>query len=124
MNMLINCPNCGAPLTSDGYCNYCKTKVRCANHLEIISNDIMRMPDVEILLKLKKGDTLTLIPFVGHVDELQFDYNNTNSLYCDDKPYVVIDNNPTVRISFTGGIGSVPDEETKHIKIYGESEGK
>lgn len=123
MNMLINCPNCGAPLTSDGYCNYCKTKVRYANSLEIISNDIMRMPAVEILLKFKKGDTLSLIPFVGHVDELQISYNDT-TLYCDNSPYAVFDNNPTVRISFTGGIGSVPDEEMKHIKIYGESEDK
>ena len=52
--MLINCPNCGAPLTSDGYCNYCKTKVRYANHLEIINDDIMRMPDVEILLIIQR----------------------------------------------------------------------
>lgn len=108
--MLINCPNCGAPLTSDGYCNYCKTKVRYANHLEIISDDIMRMPGVEILLKFKKGDTLTLIPFVGHVDELQFNYDNT-TLYSDDVQLAVFNNNPTVHISFTGGIGSIPDAE-------------
>lgn len=109
--MLINCPNCGAPLTSDGYCNYCKTKVRYANHLEIINDDITRAPDVEILLKFKKDDTLTLIPFVGHVDELQFEYDST-TLYYDNQP-MHISNNPTVHISFTGGIGSIPDGERR-----------
>lgn len=109
--MLINCPNCGAPLTSDGYCNYCKTKIRYANHLEIISDDIMRMPDVEILLKFKKDDTLTLIPFVGHVDELEFDYNTTD-LYCDGIQYSSFANNPMVHISFSGGIGSILSTET------------
>jgi len=110
--MLINCPNCGAPLTSDGYCNYCKTKVRYANHLEIISDDIMHMRDVEILLKFKKGDTLSLIPFVGHVDALQVDYDNT-TLYCDGSSYASFANNPTVHISFTGGIGSIPEDERR-----------
>ena len=114
--MLINCPNCGAPLTSDGYCNYCKTKVRYANHLEIINDDVMHLRDVEILLKFKKGDTLTLIPFVGHVDELRCDYDNT-TLYCDNSLYASFANNPTVHISFTGGIGNIPDEEMRHIKI-------
>lgn len=114
--MLINCPNCGAPLTSDGYCNYCKTKVRYANHLEIISDDIMCRPNVEILLKFKKGDTLTLIPFVGHVDELRCDYDDA-TLYCDNSLYASFVNSPTVHISFTGGIGSVPDQEINHIKM-------
>lgn len=55
MNKLIhNCPNCGAALTSDGYCNYCKTKIRYANIIELEGlNPYGCLVPVEILLKFK-----------------------------------------------------------------------
>ena len=69
--MLTNCPNCGAVLTKDGWCDYCKTKVRLANLMDI-DQESMHYRPVEILLRFKNPDgTLVLMPFEGHVANVE-----------------------------------------------------
>lgn len=92
--LLHNCPNCGAPLTSDGYCEYCKTKIRYANHVEIL-NDFFWRERVEMLIKIRNGDTTTLIPFVGHLTEMRGDAI------------------PEVSLRFDGRFGKIPETEVK-----------
>ncbi len=105
MNKLLhNCPNCGAALTSDGYCNYCKTKIRYANIIELEGlNPYGCREPVEILLKFKNknGETL-LMPFIGNLDQLCISYDN-DCLYADNTP-MFIRSKPNVDISFSGTI--------------------
>lgn len=70
-----NCPNCGAPLTSDGYCNYCKTKIRYANMIEFDSDFGFNGSVCEILFKTKSkdGDETILFPFRGIVNTLSME---------------------------------------------------
>lgn len=49
-----NCPNCGAVLRQDGFCEYCKTKIRYANVVEL-NLDIFKNDIVEILITKKKS---------------------------------------------------------------------
>ena len=97
--LLHNCPNCGAPLTSDGYCEYCKTKIRYANHVEIL-NDFFWREQVEMLIKIRNGDTTTLIPFVGHLTEMRTDCYMGDSI-------------PEVSLRFDGRFGKIPETEVK-----------
>lgn len=46
--LVTNCPNCGGELTPDGYCQYCNTKVRLANAMEIETGQFVSKP-VEII---------------------------------------------------------------------------
>ena len=51
--LITNCPNCGGELTSDGYCQYCNTKVRLANAMEIETGQFVSKPvEIEIRVKL------------------------------------------------------------------------
>lgn len=47
--MLTNCSNCGAPLTKDGWCDYCKTKVRLALY-EIKPTIIGNDPEIKLTI--------------------------------------------------------------------------
>lgn len=107
MNKLIhNCPNCGAALTSDGYCNYCKTKIRYANIIEIEGlnpNPYGCLVPVEILLKFKNenGETL-LMPFIGNLDQLSVSYDD-DCVYGNATP-IFRRSKPNIDISFSGTI--------------------
>lgn len=89
--LLTNCPNCGGELTSEGFCNYCKTKIRYANEIEISNDSMFSMPGaVEILIKVKRGNEIVLVPFRGCLEMIEehFDtvcamplYNNYNQVY-------------------------------------------
>ena len=73
--LLTNCPNCGAPLSSDGYCEYCGTKARYANEVEynmLFSHGaINEILPTEILFKMKAADgTLVVIPFYGRPENI------------------------------------------------------
>lgn len=106
MKMLTNCPNCGAPLTSDGYCEYCKTKIRYANHMEVIEEFGNCHRDVEILLKLKRGDTTRLVPFIGKLETFTMDHYTTN-LYCDNTVCASM-SSPIITLTFEGILGEIP----------------
>ena len=68
--MLTNCPNCGAVLRSDGYCEYCKTKVRYANEVEL-SWIGHKIKPIEILLKFEEDDGTTYMPLRGYIDTIE-----------------------------------------------------
>ena len=116
MKLLTNCPNCGAPLSSDGYCSYCNTKVRYANELEYNLFSHENIKDVlptEIMFKFIDEDgTMVIIPFVGRPENIE--------LGCD--PYEAIDyggyklssfhSTPTIKFDFTGCIGELPKMPT------------
>lgn len=72
MRMLItNCPNCGAPL-KDGKCEYCSTHVRLANEVDV---DLNGRP-VELMLRVKSGDSVILMPLVGHINTIETRYEH------------------------------------------------
>ena len=115
MNKLLhNCPNCGAQLTHNGYCEYCKTKIRYANSLEIES-DWFRNEPVEILLKKKNPDgTMVVMPFIGKLEDMRirYEYGDVETLYADNNPYYTVRSSPPiVSLNFEGTIGVVESEE-------------
>ena len=84
MTQLIhNCPNCGAPLEADGYCKYCKTKIRYANELDIESFGKFGLSAVEILLKIKDGDSIILLPVRGYIPAISVSLRS-DAITCDD----------------------------------------
>lgn len=68
--LLHNCPNCGGTLTDDGFCEFCKTKIRYANEMTLEDSDYFSGNEVEILIKRKVGDTTYVLPFVGYLSEI------------------------------------------------------
>lgn len=99
--MTTNCPNCGGELTSDGYCNYCNTKVRYANEMIVDLENSLVDKDVEIMISVKNGNKVTLIPFKGVVEEFTQHYDTWN-LYADGRSYPFRNNNPRISIRFSG----------------------
>lgn len=86
--LLTNCPNCGAPLNPDGYCEYCGTKIRYANELELQNlDDIFGPNEMEILLKIVKKDAVVLVPIRGRISSIkqECDYE---TFYADGTPYI------------------------------------
>lgn len=76
--MLTNCPNCGAPLESDGTCKYCDTKVRFANEIDIQGNESWIRNPIEILFRVKQGDETILFPILGYFDTLEVKQDTTS----------------------------------------------
>ena len=117
MNQLIhNCPNCGAELTHNGYCEYCNTKIRYANSLEIQS-DLFHNEPVEILLKKMNPDgTMVVMPFRGILDNMKIRYeDNGTTFYADNNVYRVAHaSRPIVTLNFEGTITEI--ESTDVIK--------
>ena len=97
IKLLHNCPNCGAPLEADGYCVYCKTKIRYANELEVKQFDRYSQEPMEILLKIKDGDHTIIFPIKGYLKEITREYTSDSVNY---DGYVLCSRNPT-SISFT-----------------------
>lgn len=111
--LLINCPNCGGELTGDGFCAYCKTKVRYANEIILEDEDWFTGNDVEIMIKRKTGDTVYLVPFVGSLTEIKQDFC-TDDLYIeyDNKKIPIRNSSPEVTITFRGTMKKIP---VKHL---------
>lgn len=102
--LLTNCPNCGAPLRADGYCEYCNTKVRYANEVELSNlDDIFRPSEVEIVFKVVKDkDLVILIPFRGIVSSVTQSYDE-ETFYADNLPiHVCLE--PRIEITLDGRI--------------------
>jgi len=95
--LLTNCPNCAAPLESDGTCRYCNTKARYANEIDIQTENF-NPGFVEILLKVKQGDETILFPFYGHMREMSISGGFT--LY----------ERPTVELTFEGYLKDAKDD--------------
>jgi uncharacterized Zn finger protein (UPF0148 family) len=64
--LITNCPNCGAPL-KDGKCLYCDTHVRLANEVDVDFNG----KPVELMLRIKNGDSIILLPLVGRINSIE-----------------------------------------------------
>lgn len=86
--LITNCPNCGGELTSDGYCQYCNTKVRLANAMEIE-------------IRVKRGDETIIIPFEGYLQSIDMRYETTD-IYFDNKKYAYMPSRPSVDLAFSG----------------------
>ena len=114
--MLTNCPNCGAPLTEDGWCDYCKTKVRLANLMEI-DQESMKYRPVEILLRFKNPDgTLVLMPFRGYFAsvEVTYDtsrYSDSSGLCCSYRS-----SEPDIHLELDGHMCDLPKWEIKEAE--------
>ena len=120
MNKLMhNCPNCGAELTHNGYCEYCHTKIRYANSLEIQSDWFKNEP-VEILLKKMNPDgTMVVMPFKGRLTEMRICQEDDDlSFYADNEVvHSVRSVPPTVYLNFEGTIDTVESEEVVRNSI-------
>lgn len=115
MNQLMhNCPNCGAELTHNGYCEYCNTKIRYANSLEIQSYFFRNEP-VEILLKKMNPDgTMVVMPFIGRLEnmEIHYEYDEVTTLYADNNPYYAVHASaPLISLNFEGTMGDIKSED-------------
>ena len=96
IKLLHNCPNCGAPLEADGYCQYCKTKIRYSNELEVEQINRFYQKPMEILLKVKEGDNTIIFPIRGYLSEITLD-RYSDSVSCEN---MIMYRHPT-DISFT-----------------------
>ena len=111
--MLTNCPNCGAPLTKDGWCDYCKTKVRLANLMEVSQGYYNQKP-VEILLKINNLDgTITYMPFIGMLTEIDVQHR-CEPVYFDNIPHY-ISNEPDIQLTLNGHLCKLPEAERSDI---------
>lgn len=112
MNLLTNCPNCGAPLSSDGYCSYCNTKVRYANELEYnlfsrhgIIKDVL---PTEIMFKFIDEDgTMVIIPFVGRPENIEITYDSYDAVDHAGNILYQISKQPEIKFEFSGYVGEV-----------------
>ena len=100
-HLLTNCPNCAGVLTSDGFCEYCNTKVRYANVLEL--SDIDREEIVEILIKMRDKDRVSVLPVKGFITSIEMKMNASELLY-DDYRMTRITNLPEININFDGWV--------------------
>ena len=98
--LVTNCPNCGGELTSDGYCQYCNTKVRLANAMEIETGQFVSKP-VEIEIRVKQGDETIIIPFEGHLQSIDMKFDSVD-IYADGKKYATLPSRPSVDLAFSG----------------------
>jgi len=114
--LLTNCPNCGAPLSSDGYCSYCNTKVRYANELEynlFSHGNIKDVLPTEIMFKFKSEDgSMVVIPFIGTPESIEIIYDDYNATDHAGNIIYTIHRQPMVKFDFTGCIGELPKMPT------------
>ena len=116
MTLLTNCLNCGAPLSSDGCCSYCNTKVRYANELEynlFSHGNIKDVLPTEIMFKFIDEDgTMVIIPFIGKPESIEIIYNDHDAIDRTGNIMYKINRQPMVKFDFTGCIGEMPKAPT------------
>lgn len=95
--LLTNCPNCGGVLTGNK-CEYCGTHVRYANEVDI---DFKGKP-IELVLNIKQGDTVTVLPMVGRINTVEVRSDTYNLCNCDGSVYRPIVAAREVEFNFTG----------------------
>lgn len=106
-HLLTNCPNCGAVLV-DGYCNYCDTKVRFANEIDINSDSFRRGP-MDIMFHIKQGDTIILYPF--HCESMSIDHSFVSSSW----------ELPTLDIHLSGYLTKPTEYDIKEAMEHGNA---
>ena len=114
--ILTNCPNCGAPLRSDGFCEYCKTKIRYANKLEVDVNKNEPFY-MELLMQFKTSDGITLVPFQGYAANVIV-HNDYVAIEPRTGFCMHMNEDPEIELTFVGHIGKIPTPELKHIKKH------
>lgn len=113
--ILTNCPNCGAPLSSDGYCEYCKTKVRYINEVEydtlLSSGAITEILPTEILFKFKAEDgSLVVIPFIGKPENITIEYEDRCAVGRGGSTIMkIFAGPPTVRFEMVGNVSPIKE---------------
>ena len=117
MTLLTNCPNCGAPLSSDGYCSYCNTKARYANELEYNTlfscGRITEILPTEIMFKFINEDgTMVIIPFVGKPENIELSYDSYEAIGYGGHISSSFHSTPTVKFDFIGNVGELPKMPT------------
>lgn len=114
--LLTNCPNCGAPLSSDGYCSYCNTKVRYANELEynlFSHGNIKDVLPTEIMFKFIDEDgTMVIIPFIGRPENIKVEYDSYDAVGYGGRIITTYSSSPAIKFDFTGCIGELPKMPT------------
>lgn len=114
--MLTNCPNCGAPLTKDGWCDYCKTKVRLANLIDI-DQESMHYRPVEMLLRFKNPDgTLVLMPFMGYLANVEVTYDTLRVGDSSGLCHTYSNSMPDIHLELDGHMCDLPKWEIKEAK--------
>lgn len=94
--LLTNCPNCAAPLV-DGKCTYCGTHVRMANEVDVDFNG----KPVELMLRVKSGDSVILMPLVGRINTIETRYEHGYYDIAGERPLSVV-TAQEVEFTFTG----------------------
>lgn len=79
--LLTNCPNCGATLRRDGTCEYCGTKARYANEIDLNMLSMYDVDKIELELRINMGDAIVLLPMVGIIDTINM---QSDSYYAHD----------------------------------------
>lgn len=70
-----NCPNCAGALQPDGNCPYCGTHVRYANELDIDGDNWLGSNQVEIMMRIKKGNEMIVMPIVGRIESISVSHS-------------------------------------------------
>lgn len=113
IKLIHNCPNCGATLRHDGYCEYCKTKIRYANELEI-QRLAYHVKPIEMLLKVVKEDHTILIPVRGHISSLNLSRENDYpTFYGDNQVLSSMSSQTNVSFEFDGRLIDLEEEDDK-----------
>lgn len=87
--LTFTCPNCGAPLRHDGYCEYCDTQIRYENEIEVLGSALINSDPIEILVKCKKekGTCYTLLE--GTIESVR-NTSEEQVFYYDDTPVLTM----------------------------------
>ena len=80
--LIINCPNCGSILRN-GECNYCGTKVRYANELDLEAG--FRDEPVEIMINIKKDNSVIVLPVKGFLNNITISIDTLGCYYDGDQ---------------------------------------
>lgn len=103
-------PKLWGELTAEGFCHYCNTKVRYANELIVDLSDILSAhSEIEMMIKVKRGDELIFIPFKGYLEQFHEDFSEPIDLYADNTFVCAIrDTKPRLSITFSGYVQDNP----------------
>lgn len=100
--LMTNCPNCGAPLRRDGTCEYCGTKARYANELDINLLSMYEAEPIELELRMNMGDSIVIMPMVGTIDSINIQSNSTCTTDYTGQTLSVIRGETNVDFTFSG----------------------
>lgn len=73
----------------DGYCEYCGTKIRYENEIDILNQDLLEGRNIEILIKIRDEDNIKLIPLEGHISSVTQYFDNI-AFYADSTKYLTL----------------------------------